>query len=33
MRHLLEARMGNRGNREFIQDLRLLEAMPKEVVT
>jgi len=33
LRHLLEARMGNRGKREFIQVLRLLEAMPKEVVT
>ena len=25
--------MGNRGKREFIQVLRLLEAMPKDVVT
>ena len=33
LRHLLEARMGNRGKREFIQVLRLMEAMPKEVVT
>lgn len=33
LRHLLEARMGNKGKREFIQVLRLLEAMPKEVVT
>ena len=33
LRHLLEARMGNRGKREFIQVLRLLEAMPREVVT
>lgn len=33
LRHLLEARMGNRGKREFIQVLRLLEAIPKEVVT
>ena len=33
LRHLLEARMGNRGKREFIQVLRLLEAMPMEVVT
>jgi transposase len=33
MRHLLEARMGNRGKREFIQILRLLEAMPQAVVT
>ena len=29
LRHLLEARMGNRGKREFIQVLRLLEALPK----
>ena len=27
LRHLLEARMGNRGKREFIQVLRLMEAM------
>jgi len=33
LRHLLEARMGNKGKREFIQVLRRLEAMPKEVVT
>jgi hypothetical protein len=33
MRHLLEARMGNRGKREFIQILRLLEAMPQAVTT
>lgn len=33
LRHLLEARMGNRGKREFIQVLRLMEAIPKEVVT
>ena len=33
MRHLLEARMGNKGKREFIQVLRLLEAMPQDVVT
>jgi len=33
LRHLLEARMGNRGKREFIQVLRLMEAMPKEIVT
>jgi transposase len=33
LRHLLEARMGNRGKREFIQVLRLMETMPKEVVT
>src|SRR5450432_989377 len=32
LRHLLEARMGNRGKREFIQVLRLMEAMPKEIV-
>ena len=32
-RHRLEARMGNRGNREFIQMLRLMEATPQEVVT
>jgi transposase len=33
LRHLLEARMGNRGKREFIQVLRLMEAIPKDVVT
>jgi transposase len=33
LRHLLEARMGNKGQREFIQVLRLLEAMPLGVVT
>lgn len=33
LRHLLEARMGNRGKREFIQVLRLMEAIPQEVVT
>lgn len=33
LRHLLEARMNNRGKREFIQVLRLLEAMPLDVVT
>lgn len=33
LRHLLEARMGNCGKREFIQVLRLLEAMPMDVVT
>jgi hypothetical protein len=33
MRHLLEVRMGNRGKREFIQVLRLLEALPLDVVT
>ena len=32
LRHLLEARMGNRGKREFIQVLRLMEAMPKGIV-
>jgi transposase len=32
MRHLLEARMGNRGKREFIQILRLMEIASKEVV-
>lgn len=33
LRRLLEARLGNKGKREFIQVLRLLEAMSKEVVT
>ena len=33
LRHLLEARMGNRGKREFIQVLRLMEALPREVVS
>ena len=33
LRHLLEARMGNRGKREFIQVLRLMEAMPQAIVT
>lgn len=33
LRHLLEARMGNKGKREFIQVLRLLEAMPLPIVT
>jgi transposase len=33
LRHLLEARMGNRGKREFIQVLRLMEAMAPEIVT
>jgi hypothetical protein len=33
LRHLLEARMGNRGKREFIQVLRLMEAIPRNVVT
>ena len=32
LRHLMEARMGNRGRREFIQVLRLLEAIPMAVV-
>jgi hypothetical protein len=32
LRHLLEARMGNRGKREFIQVLRLMEAIPRDVV-
>lgn len=32
MRHLLEARMGNRGKREFIQILRLMEIASKDVV-
>ncbi|MBK8211644.1 MAG: IS21 family transposase [Rhodospirillales bacterium] len=32
LRHLLEARMGNRGRREFIQVLRLMEAIPMEIV-
>jgi hypothetical protein len=32
-RHLLEARMGNRGKREFIQVLRLMEGVEKEIVT
>ena len=30
LRHLLEARMGNRGKREFIQVLRLMEAIPQD---
>jgi transposase len=33
LRHMLEVRMGNRGKREFIQVLRLLEAMPMDVVS
>jgi len=33
VRHLLEARMGNRGKREFIQVLRLMETMTLEIVT
>lgn len=32
LRHLREARLGNRGRREFIQVLRLLETMPLAVV-
>jgi len=32
LRHLLEARMGNRGKREFIQVLRLMEAIPMGIV-
>jgi transposase len=32
LRRLLEARMGNRGKREFIQALRLLEVFPEPVV-
>lgn len=32
LRHLLEARMGNRGKREFIQVLRLMEVMPQDIV-
>ncbi len=32
LRHLLEARMGNRGKREFIQVLRLMEAIPMDIV-
>jgi transposase len=32
LRHLLEARMGNHGRREFIQVLRLMEAMPMAIV-
>ena len=32
LRHLLEARMGNRGKREFIQVLRLMEGMPQDIV-
>lgn len=33
LRHLLEARMGNRGRREFIQVLRLMETIPMPIVT
>jgi hypothetical protein len=32
LRRLLEARMGNRGKREFIQVLRLTEAFPEALV-
>jgi len=32
LRRLLEARMGNRGKREFIQVLRLMEAFDQELV-
>ena len=32
LRHLLEARMGNRGKREFIQVLRLMEIASRDVV-
>ncbi len=32
LRRLLEARMGNRGKREFIQVLRLMEVFPKTIV-
>jgi len=32
LRHLLEARMGNKGKREFIQILRLMEIASKDVV-
>jgi transposase len=32
LRHMLEARMGNRGKREFIQVLRLMEALPAQIV-
>jgi len=33
LRQLLEGRMGRKGKREYIQVLRLLEAMPMAVVT
>jgi transposase len=33
LRRLLEARMGNRGKREFIQVLRLMEVFPETIVT
>jgi len=32
LRRLLEARMGNRGKREFIQVLRLMEVFPETLV-
>lgn len=32
LRRLLEARMGNRGKREFIQVLRLMEVLPETIV-
>jgi hypothetical protein len=32
LRRLLEARMGNRGKREFIQTLRLIEVFPETIV-
>jgi hypothetical protein len=32
LRRLLEARMGNRGKREFIQALRLMEVFPATLV-
>jgi transposase len=32
LRHLMEARMGSKGKREFIQVLRLMEIAPKETV-
>jgi hypothetical protein len=32
LRRLLEARMGNRGKREFIQTLRLMEVFPETLV-
>jgi hypothetical protein len=33
LRQLLEGRMGRKGKREYIQVLRLLEAMPMEIAT
>jgi hypothetical protein len=32
LRRLLEARMGNRGKREFIQVLRLMEVFPETII-